>query len=68
MLGKEIVGGEKMAKPYDVRAAVLETGFSAKYIRDLLYAERIPGARKVRGKWELPAAAVEKLRKRKQGQ
>lgn len=55
-------------KTYDVRTAVVTTGFCAKYIRELLYAERIPGARKVNGKWELPAAAVEELRKRKQGQ
>jgi|GEM_PF-3274905 hypothetical protein len=55
-----------MAKTYDVRSTVVETGYCVKYIRELLYAERIPGARKVRGKWEIPAASVEELKKRKQ--
>jgi hypothetical protein len=57
-----------MAKTYDVRAAVLVTGFCAKYLRDLIYAERIPGAVKVGGKWQIPAAAVMQLKARKQGQ
>jgi hypothetical protein len=55
-----------MAKNYDVRSVVIETGYSRKHICELLYAARIPGARKVRGKWEIPAVSVEELKKRKQ--
>ena len=55
----------------DTDSSVVETarasGFSAKYIRDLLYEDRVPGAHKVDGKWIIPAAAVEMLRKRKRG-
>ena len=54
-----------MAKNFDVRSTVIETGYSRKHICELLYAERIPGARKVRGKWEIPAASVDELKKRK---
>jgi hypothetical protein len=57
-----------MAKQHDVRSAVLESGYCAKYIRDLLYAGRIPGAQKVLGKWIIPASSVEALRQKKQGQ
>jgi hypothetical protein len=53
-------------KSYGVREAVLQTQYTAKYIRDLLYADRIPGAHKVGGQWRIPADAVDDLRKRKQ--
>jgi hypothetical protein len=53
---------------YDVRGTVLATGYTGKHIRELLYAERIPGARKVAGKWLIPAASVDELRKRKRGE
>jgi hypothetical protein len=57
-----------MEKTFGVRGAVLESGYCAKHIREMLYAERIPGARKVRGKWTIPAASVEELRQKKQGE
>jgi hypothetical protein len=58
-----------MPKPetYTVRETVVTSGYSGNHIRNLLYAERIPGARKVEGKWLIPAASVDELRKRKRG-
>jgi hypothetical protein len=53
-------------KSHTVRETVLQTQYTAKYIRDLLYADRIPGARKVGREWRIPAGAIEELRKRKQ--
>jgi hypothetical protein len=53
-------------KDQTVREAVLQTQYTAKYIRDLLYADRIPGAHKVGREWRIPANAIEQLRKRKQ--
>ena len=58
---------KQTTKTFSVRAAALETGYTAKHIRDLLWENRIPGASKVDGVWIIPAACVEDLRKRKQG-
>lgn len=57
-----------MQKTYDVRETVIESGYTAKHVRDLLNAQRIEGARKVGGKWMIPQAAVKQLKARKQAQ
>jgi hypothetical protein len=51
---------------YTVREAVLKSGYSAKHIRDLLWANRIVGARKIDGNWVIPAQAVKELCRRKE--
>jgi hypothetical protein len=70
MLEKIFLKGEGMAnkEPYGVRRAAVESGFCAKHVYDLLYAGRIPGAYKKDGQWFIPAASVEALKERKQGQ
>jgi hypothetical protein len=55
------------AELHTVRTSAKETGYTGKYIRDLLYEDRIPGARKAGGRWIIPAAAVEELKRKKQG-
>jgi hypothetical protein len=58
-----------MAKPelFTVRSAAKATGFCTKYIRDLLYEERLAGAKKMGRQWVIPAAAVAELKRRKDG-
>lgn len=46
-----------------VRQVAIERGVSLKWIRDLLYAQRLPGARKVGREWRIPRPALEKLEK-----
>lgn len=42
-----------------VREAAVRMGCTLKYVFDLLYSERLPGAKKVGGRWQIPAEAVE---------
>lgn len=50
-----------------VRETAQRLGCSLKWIFDLLYAAKLPGAEKVRGQWRIPYTAVEaKLREREE--
>lgn len=42
-----------------VRQAAMKLGNTQKYVRDLLYEGRLPGATKVGRAWAIPASAVE---------
>jgi len=49
-----------------VRQAALALSCSQKWVRDLIYEQKLP-ARKTQGKWFIPAAAVEaRIRAREQ--
>lgn len=50
-----------------VREAALRLGFTQKYIRDLLYEGKLPGARKEGREWRIPASAVERRLRQVQG-
>lgn len=43
-----------------------ELNCTLKYVFDLLYAGKLQGAIKVRGKWAIPLAAVDRWRRRKE--
>jgi hypothetical protein len=51
---------EQHSTTYSVREAAQKTGFTLKYIRDLLYAGRFLGAEKRNGRWVIPALALER--------
>lgn len=42
-----------------VRESAVEMGCSTKWIYDLLYARRIPGARKLGKSWRIPRQAIQ---------
>jgi len=48
-----------------VRQAAIERRCSLKWIRDLLYAERLAGAQKIGKEWRIPREALEKLQPRR---
>jgi hypothetical protein len=50
---------------FGVRETAVTLGFTQKYVRDLLYEDRIPGAHKIGREWVIPAASVEQMRKRR---
>ena len=41
-----------------VRQTAVRLGYTQKYIRDLLYERRLPGAYKVGRQWRIPAKVV----------
>lgn len=48
-----------------VRQAARQLGYTMKYVRDLLYEEKLPGAYMKGRVWRIPASAIEKrLRER----
>jgi excisionase family DNA binding protein len=49
-----------------VRQAAVALSVSQKWVRDLIYEHKVP-ARKIRGKWQIPASAVA-ARRKAQGQ
>jgi len=51
---------------YNVYEGPRHLGVSSNRVRVLLAEERLPGARKIGRKWEIPADALEPLRQRKQ--
>ena len=51
-----------------VRQAALSLGHTQKYIRDLLYEDKLPGAKKVGRQWFIPAGAVETRLKARRSQ
>jgi len=54
----------KSKKVLSVREAAVKRGCTLKYIFDLLYAGRLPGASKVGKTWRIPSEAVEALTKK----
>jgi excisionase family DNA binding protein len=49
----------RQTKALTVQQAAMKLGVSLKYVRDLLYEQKLPGARKRGRVWEIPATAVE---------
>jgi excisionase family DNA binding protein len=55
-------------KDLTVRQAAANLGVTLKYIRDLLYENKLPGARKQGRVWLIPSAAVETRVDARQGE
>jgi excisionase family DNA binding protein len=51
-----------------VREAALRLGFTQKYVRDLLYEGKLPGARKEGREWRIPVTVVERRLRQPQGE
>ena len=49
----------KRAKEFTVRQTAQRLGVTLKYVRDLLYEGKFPGAKKTGHKWAIPAPAVD---------
>jgi len=49
----------KQASELTVQQAARRLGVTLKYVRDLLYEQRLPGAYKRERVWRIPLAAVE---------
>jgi len=57
----------KHAKELTVQQTAQRLGVTLKYVRDLLYEGKFPGARKAGRKWAIPISAVdERLKGREQ--
>lgn len=46
-------------KELSVRQTAGHMKCSSKYVRDLLYDDKLPGARRVNGQWRIPLSAIE---------
>lgn len=56
-------------KTLSVREAALKLRNTQKFVRDLLYERKLPGAKKSNGHWAIPASAIEaRLRARQNTQ
>jgi hypothetical protein len=51
---------------YNVYQAARALGVTSNRVRVLLAEERLPGAQKVDGQWQIPAAALEPLKQRRE--
>jgi len=49
----------KQAKELTVQQTAQRLGVTLKYVRDLLYEGKLPGAKKVGRQWLIPSSAVE---------
>ena len=58
----------KQARELTVQQTALRLGVTLKYVRDLLYEQKLPGARKMGRVWVIPASAIEARQKKAQGQ
>jgi excisionase family DNA binding protein len=58
----------KQIKGLTVQQAAMQLGVSLKYVRDLLYEQKLQGALKKGRVWQIPAAAVEARLKARQTQ
>jgi excisionase family DNA binding protein len=56
------------SKQLTVQQTALRLGVTLKYVRDLLYESKLPGAKKVGRQWLIPAAAIEGRLKARQAQ
>jgi excisionase family DNA binding protein len=57
----------KRAKDLTVQQAAFRLGVTLKYVRDLLYEGKLPGATKARRRWTIPAAAVDARLRQREG-
>ena len=46
------------SKLFNVRQAARQLGNTQKYVRDLLYEGKLPGAKKVGNRWVIPGDAI----------
>jgi excisionase family DNA binding protein len=53
-------------KTLTVKETAQRLGCSLKWVFDLLYAAKLPGATKARGQWRIPAVAVEQRLKQRE--
>lgn len=53
-------------RKFNVYEAARELGCSSQWIRVLLAEQRLDGAQKVAGQWQIPAAAVDALKHRRE--
>jgi excisionase family DNA binding protein len=53
-------------KSLTVRQAALKLGNTQKFVRDLLYEGKLPGAYKAGRAWHIPAAAIEQRLKERE--
>jgi excisionase family DNA binding protein len=49
----------KESKSLSVRETALRLGCTQKYVRDLLYEQKLPGAQKKGREWCIPISAIE---------
>jgi excisionase family DNA binding protein len=56
----------KESKSFGVRETALKLGCTQKYVRDLLYEQKLPGAQKKGRQWNIPAAAIEQRLKERE--
>lgn len=56
----------KQTKTLSVRQAALRMGNTRKYISDLLYEEKLPGAQKQNGRWQIPLTVIEQRLKERE--
>jgi len=57
----------KQTRELTVQQAALQLGITLKYVRDLLYEGKLPGAHKQGRAWRIPASAIEaRLKAREQ--
>jgi excisionase family DNA binding protein len=62
-------GGEmQKTKELTVQQTALRLGVTLKYVRDLLYEQKLPGAYKKGRVWVIPASTIEARQKTAQGQ
>ena len=53
-----VLRGDAMKQVLTVREAALRLGVTMKYVRDLLYEQRLPRAHKCGRVWRIPAAEL----------
>ena len=58
----------KQSKELTVQQAALQLGVTLKYVRDLLYEQKLVGAHKEGRVWRIPAKAVEQWKQTRQAQ
>jgi hypothetical protein len=56
----------KEAKSLSVRETALRLGCTQKYVRDLLYEEKLIGAQKQNREWRIPLAAIQQRLKERE--
>jgi predicted transcriptional regulator len=54
------------SESYTVYEAARELGCTSQWIRVLLAEQRLAGAQKIAGQWQIPAAALEEMKQRRE--
>jgi hypothetical protein len=52
------------SETFNVYEAARELGCTSQWVRVLLAEQRLPGARKVEGVWQIPVSALEEVKQR----